>query len=107
MNFLKNLFGGGGRSSDSGDRGMYFYVRPKRCNEIVRVRIDPSNDLSQDDDGRGYFVRKTAQATRCPFPAQLFIQFDGSRRLTSSTVEDGELVSEADYLAWMEVKQNS
>jgi hypothetical protein len=103
MNFLKKLFGGGpGGSGD--DRGLYFYVRPKRCGEIVRVRIDPFSDMSQDDSG-GYFVRKIAQATRCPFPAELTLFFDKSRRLTGQDITDGEFVSEADFEAWQTKEQ--
>lgn len=100
MGFLKRLFGGGNRMP-SGDRGLYFYVQPKRCAEIVRVRIDPYNDLSLTDDG-GYRVRKVASATRCPFQAEITLHFDKQRRMTSSEVENGELVDEDAYNAYLE-----
>ena len=95
MNFLKNLFGGGG--SNSGDRGMYFYVQPKMCKEILRVRVDPMNDLSSTDDGKGYYVRKIASATRCPFQAEVEVFFDGNKRVNDTTVTNGTMMTEADW----------
>lgn len=103
MNFLKKLFGGSG----GGDkRSLHIYVRPKRCNQIVEVRIDLYNDLSQDDEG-GYFVRKVAQAARCPFPAELMLHFDSRRILRESQVENGEIVSEEEYTAWVGERESA
>lgn len=98
MNFLKNLFSGGPKAPE--DRALYIYVRPKRCEEIVKVRIDTYNDLSRSDDGDGFFVRKTARAIRCPFPAEVTLTFDKNRRIVESEVTDGELVEEDDYATW-------
>ena len=94
MNILKALFGG----SRSDDRGIYLYVQPKMCQEILRVRVDPLNDLSQTDDGKGYWCRKLASAARCPFQAELEIYFDKNKRMTRSDVKDGQLVSEAEWV---------
>lgn len=96
MNFLRKLFGGSGVSQ--GD-ALYFYVRPKRCPEIVEVRINLMNDLSQDEAG-GFFVRKVVRATRCPFPAELHLHFSADRRVQQVGVQDGETVTEDEYLAW-------
>ncbi len=95
MNFLKSLFGGGGRHDD---RGIYFYVQPKMCQEILRIRVDPLNDLSQTDDGKGYWCRKLASAARCPFQAELELYFDKNKRFKDSQVENGKLVSEEAWL---------
>jgi len=98
VNFLKKLFGG----NSSGDkRSHYVYVRPKRCDQLVEVRIDLYNDLSMDDEGDGYFVRKVAQATRCPFPAEIHMRFDKGKRLVSTEIIDGEEVEKAEYDAWI------
>ena len=94
MHFLKNLFGG--RSSD---RGLYFYVQPKMCAEILRIRVDPMNDLSRADEGRVYWVRKVASGWRCPFQAEVEVYFDRNKRVISTEVTNGRLVSEADWLA--------
>lgn len=103
MNFLKNLFGGGPKSSE--DRAVYVYVQPKRCEEILQVRIDTYNDLSVTDDGNGYWVRKLASATRCPFQAEITLYFDKQRRMTGSEVENGELVDEEAYEAYVASKE--
>ena len=96
MNILKRLFGGGGGGDD---RGIYFYVQPKMCQEIVRVRVDPLSDLSRADEGNGYWCRKLASGHRCSFQAELALYFDKNKRFTRSEVVNGELVSEAEWLA--------
>jgi hypothetical protein len=103
MGFLKRLFGGGGPSTGN---TMTFYVRPKRCDEIVAVRLNMMNDLSITDDGAGYFVRKIAKAARCPFEAELYVDFDSSRKVTQVGVNNGETVDEAVYEEWLSARQN-
>ena len=101
MNIFKKLFGGGGDSS-ADKSGLYFYVQPKGCKEVVRVRIDRNNDLSQSDEG-GYFVRKSVRGVdyKCNRTAELELTFDDQRRLQQSDVSGGALVTEADYQAWL------
>ncbi len=102
MDILKRLFGGGGGGSKvSGDAvGMYFYVRPRGCEEVVRVRIDRNNDLSMSDDGGSYWVHKVVRGVKCRENVELDLYFDGNRRLTDKQVTNGELVDEAAYNAW-------
>jgi len=90
--------GGGGKAP--AERYQPYYVRPKRCPEVVLVRVDLFNDLSLTDDG-GFFVRKAARGERCPFSSEISITFDRNRRVTDITVENGEQVTEDDYLAWV------
>lgn len=99
MNFLKSLFGGGNQSRDA---GYYVYVKPKMCQEILRVRINMSNDLSLTDDNSGYLVRKVASATRCPFQSEVILHFDKSRKLSDREIENGEFVTEETYLEFIE-----
>lgn len=98
MNFLKNLFGGGG-SGPNGGRYLTLYVQPKMCKEILEVRVDLHNSLSLTDDESGYFVRKVASGTRCPFSAELYLEFDKGRTLLNQSIENGRFVTEADYRA--------
>lgn len=101
MNILRSLFGGGS-SGQSEDGGLYFYVRPRGCEEVVRVRINPANDLSKDENDN-YFVIKTVRGThRCFNPAEMTLYFDKNRNLTSSEVDKGEIVDEAAFIAWEE-----
>lgn len=98
MDFIKKLFSGGG-GSRSDDRGVYFYIQPKMCQEILRVRVDPMNDLSKTDDGDGYYVRKLASGHRCPFQAELEVFFNKDRRVVNTEVTNGKMVTEADWSA--------
>lgn len=101
MNFLKKLFGGAGASSQGDKNGYYVYVRPKMCKEVVRVRINTMNDLSLTDNDDGYWVRKIASATRCPFQAELTLHFTKSRQLVDKEIINGEYVDEAAYQAYL------
>lgn len=101
VNFLKKLFGGGGQRAQRGDdRGLYFYIKPKMCQEILVVRVDPWNDLSRTEDEKGYWVRKLASGTRCPFQAEITLYFDGNRRLRDRDIINGEFVTREDYEAF-------
>lgn len=98
MNFLKKLFSGG--DSDYKDDGIYIYVQPRACEEVIQVRLDPRNELSAKEGG-GYFVRKIARGNhRCFGPVEMVLHFDSNRKLVESEVEGGELVDEAAYKRW-------
>jgi hypothetical protein len=104
MEFFKKLFGGGG----GGDRvGIYFYIKPNGCQEIVRVRIDSNNDLSLNDDNSTYVVRKTVRGTtyKCTRSAELELSFDSSRQLRNTEVTGGTQVTKEDYEAWLATQQ--
>lgn len=106
MDFLKRLFGGGGSSwsgssTRAGDpNGLYFYVQPDGCDEIVRVRIDRNNDLSLSDSGDSYIIHKNVRGVKCRQNVDLTLTFDSSRRLRESEVTHGTLVAAAAYEAW-------
>lgn len=106
MQFLKKLFGmggGGGLTSvPSGDSdGLYLYVQPKGCEEIVRVRINLRNDLSLTDDDRGYLVHKLARGQKCFQSVDMTIHFDGQRRIIEREIDGGQFVDASDYEAWL------
>ena len=102
MDFFKRLFGGGAPK----ERGQYYYVKPTGCTEIVRVRVDTMNELSQNDENNGYFVRKSARGTsyKCTRSAELYLTFDGQKRLQNTEVTGGTLVTQADYEAWVQAE---
>lgn len=97
MNFLKNLFGGGGGQGDG--RSVVLYVQPKMCKEIIQVRVDLLNGPSLTDDGKGYYMRKLASATRCPFQAEIELFFDKGKKLQDKQITNGTFMTEEDYLA--------
>lgn len=104
MNILKNLFGGGGGNHNAPkDDGIYVYVRPRGCEEVVQIRLHPGNDLSRSEDGSGYFVQKTARGSyRCFNPIEMTLYFDGQRNLSNHEIKGGDLVDESEYHAWQE-----
>jgi hypothetical protein len=79
-------------------------VRPKRCQEIIPVRIDTYNEVSLTDEG-DYYARKIVRGGRCPFPAELHLYLNKDRRLVKVEVTDGEQVSAEEYEAWLAEKQ--
>ncbi len=110
MDFLKKLFGGGGGAAASrGDSGIYFYIRPHTCKEVLRVRIDRNNDLSATDDNSGFFCRKLARSSdyHCNRQIEIELWFDANRQLQNSEVMGGLMVTEADYQAWIESQASS
>jgi hypothetical protein len=76
MNFLRSLFGGP-RGSAADRSGLYVYVRPTGCDEVIRVRINLLNDLSD-------------------------LAFDGQRRIREQHITGGEFVDAAAYEAWLQ-----
>ena len=99
MNFLKNLFGGGDGAANNADNGIYIYVQPRGCEEVIQVRLDPRNDLTGEDGG--YWVRKIARGNyRCFNPVEMNLRFDGNRQLVSDDISGGKLVDEAAFHAW-------
>lgn len=99
MEFFKKLFSGGAPQQ----RGQFYYVKPTGCTEIVRIRVDTMNELSQNDDNDGYFVRKSARGTsyKCTRTAELLLEYDANKRLKNTEILGGALVSEAEYDAWV------
>ena len=112
---LKSLLGLGGGAGGSVDRGLYRYVRCNRCKDVVRVRINMANEVSEisdepddDPDVRGpdnpaarYSIVKGVVDSKCFRPMRLTILFNGQRREIESAVDGGELVDEA---AWEAVR---
>ncbi len=96
MGFLKKLFGGGQSRSSDAD-GLYFYVRAKRTNEVIALRINRANDLSITDDQNGYYVRKIAVGQRSFDRIECEFWFDKDRHFVSAEIAGGELVDREDY----------
>lgn len=102
MDFLRRLFGGGGAaSSGSGERGvMFFYVRARGCEEVVQVRVNLNNDLSQNDEESGFLVRKVAMGTKCLRSVEIVATFNAAKAFMSAEVTGGEQVTAAEYAVW-------
>ncbi len=90
-----SLFAGG--LSAPQDVGLYYYVKCDRCGEVIRVRINPMNDLSQTDEGQGYFVRKVIVGTRCYNRIEAEFSYGLNRKLANTTISGGKLVDTEAY----------
>jgi len=72
VSWLSRLFGGGGGGDKrSEDGGIYIRVKCNACGEIVQGRISPTSELSQVDDGQGYYVRKVLVGRQCYRPIEV------------------------------------
>ena len=91
MGFLKNLFGG---TPAKPEKHYYtFNVKCKRCGEIIEGRVDLDNDLSLNDEGNGYIVRKgLIGGNRCFQQIEVELNFDSSRQLMEKTITGGTFV---------------
>jgi hypothetical protein len=95
----KLLFGGGSGGSPTGDVGLYYYVKSKRSGEILRVRVNPNNDLSEAEEGDGYFARKHLYGSRGYDPIELELNYNKDRKLTGSKITGGDMVDQAAFEA--------
>jgi hypothetical protein len=92
MNFLKNLFGGTPARAEN--RYYILSVKCRRCGELIEGRVDLSNDLSLNDEGNRYLVRKTLMGgNRCFQRIEVELNFDSKRQLLEKTITGGEFVS--------------
>ncbi len=68
-------------------------VKCRRCGEIIEGRVDLDNDLSLNDEGNGYIVRKgLIGGNRCFQQIEVELNFDSSRQLIEKTITGGTFV---------------
>ncbi|HEY3289809.1 MAG TPA: hypothetical protein VGK87_06755 [Anaerolineae bacterium] len=100
MDFLKRFLGSEGKPNpraDADPNAIILYIKVKKCGAIARVRVDKRNDLSVDDDGESYVVRKQVMDNVCYGLSELEMHFDGNHQEVSRTIENGEFVTRADW----------
>ena len=91
MSFLKNLF----TSTPAKHEKHYytFHVKCNRCGEIIEGRVDLDNDLSLNDGGNGYIVRKGLMgANRCFQQIEVEIKFSSKREEIEKHAQGGTFV---------------
>ncbi len=91
MGFLKNLFGG---TPAQPEKHYYtFSVKCRRCGEIIEGRVDLDNDLSLNDTGDGYIVRKgLIGGNRCFQQIEVEMNFTSTRELIDQQIQGGTFV---------------
>lgn len=91
MDFLKKLFSSNPAKPEK--RYYVFQVKCNRCGEIIEGRVDLDNDLSLNDDGNGYIVRKgLIGANRCFQQIEVELTFNSGRQLQEKTITGGTFV---------------
>lgn len=106
---LKNLLFGGGNSGGGDPNGDYHYIRvyqkpgrPTENDEIVQIRLDLRNDLSPDiENPNVYFSRKAITGPKTFARTEAHFFYDKDRKLVDAEVENGEVVGEEDYDAYL------
>ncbi len=92
MSFLKKLLSGAPSKPEK--RYYTFNVKCNRCGEVIEGRVDLDNDLSLNDDGDGYQVRKgLIGASRRFQQIEMKLTFGSSRQLQEKTITGGEFAS--------------
>jgi hypothetical protein len=99
MNFLKQIanFLTARPMPMGSDVGLYYYVKCNRCGEIIKVRINPMNDLSRSDDDSTLFVRKVIVGRKCYNRIDAEFTYNSARKLMNTEISGGDLVDERDY----------
>lgn len=99
MNFLKQLaeFFTAKPSPMGSDVGLYYYVKCNRCGEIIKVRINPMNDLSRSDDDNKLFVRKVIVGRKCYSRIDAEFVYNNARKLINTDISGGEMADKRDY----------
>jgi hypothetical protein len=95
LSWLQRMLGGGASapSRASPDGGIYFEVRCDNCGEIIRARVSPTSELSQDEDGT-YFVRKVLVGQKCFRSIEVLLRYKDLRGTeVSREVHGGTSVS--------------
>ncbi len=92
MSFLNKLFSS--ESAKPEKKYFTFHVKCNRCGEILEGRVDLDNDLSINDSGDGYFVRKGLMGSNLCFQQiEVELTFDSSRQLIEKNISGGEFVN--------------
>ncbi len=100
MNLLRKFWQSfSGSTFTGGDVGLYYYVRCNRCGEVIRVRINPLNDLSLDDTSKNLWAHKVIVGQRCYNRIEANFTYDTNRKLINSEATGGTFVDKQAYQA--------
>jgi hypothetical protein len=102
MNFLQKLFSGGAKVlKDETSDALFIYSRCERCQEKFRNRIDKNYDLLQNytDTGPAYTAHKEIIGGYCRNKVIIDLEFDGNRRLTEKSIQNGRFITREEYEA--------
>jgi len=91
MGFLKKLFSS--KPAQPASNFFVVHVKCNRCGEEIEGRVNMANDLSLNDGGDGYFVRKSLLGNgRCFQQVDVELTFDMNRKLLNRQATGGVFV---------------
>ncbi|MBI5032808.1 MAG: hypothetical protein HZB51_19965 [Chloroflexi bacterium] len=96
MGFLKSLKSMFTASSDP--NVLWLYVKCKRCESPVAVRVDLRNDPSLDDESDGYILRKEIMDDKCFTLMHAQVKLNARHAVTEKTIDKGEFITEQEFL---------
>lgn len=103
---LKGMFGSSGESRDDEDDGeaFYLYIECERCKDLVSVRVNRRNDLSQEfNQSSGavtsYRYQKGIVDQKCFRPIHVTITFDSSQREEMRDIAGGRFLTREEFRA--------
>ncbi|MBW1697075.1 MAG: hypothetical protein JRH18_06745 [Deltaproteobacteria bacterium] len=91
----KKLFSGG--LSIPSQNGFFLKVRCSSCGEMFNLYINKSTDLLQEFDDEGntsYTLNKEIIGSRCRNLIHVKMAFDGSKKLLSREIANGEFLED-------------
>ncbi len=99
MNLIKrlsSLFVGSAQGKK--DSSFWIAAQCDRCGEVIRTRIDMSNDLSAEygerESENTYFCRKVLIGKEsCFAPIEVVLRFDANRNLIEQQIKGGKFVA--------------
>ena len=95
-----SILGLGRDTTKSDDVGLYYYIKSSKTGAVVRVRINPMNDLTQRDEENGYFTNKVIHGTRGYDPIEATFYFNQDRKLTNTEIKGGTMVDKPVFDAY-------
>ncbi|MFN0072334.1 MAG: hypothetical protein ACKVVP_12695 [Chloroflexota bacterium] len=103
---LRGLFTASSDDRDDDDDGeaFYLYIACDRCNDLVSVRVNRRNDLSQEFNPStgavsSYRYQKGIVDQRCFRPIHVSITFDSSQREEMRDIAGGHFITREEFRA--------
>ena len=90
---IKKLF-----SANSQKKLMSFSVKCNKCQEVIAVKINPTNDLMNqykelNVTGAAFILKKEILGNNCNNLMQLTVEFDENYTILTKSVDGGEIIS--------------
>lgn len=81
----------GARRTGGRADSMDIFVKCDRCGELIKTHIIMGNELiaTYSEEGPAYTLRKELIGSKCPNRVQIYMEFDGAKRIISQDITGG------------------